>query len=205
MNKNGKLLNIIFSSESKKKYDYNNLNKQELMKKLSSSKQKISEINFSDIGIKKSNFIDFKTFKNKKDKSNNNSKIKQNKKNFITSLNETNEKENNINDDIILKYQYYKYLSNTNEKDKTNLKKNYITGTKLINNNSNIKGNEFSNLYNPSNELEKKKTINKKYNKKIEEKIIKNENAYQKNNRFGNKIEKFLSNQIKNNVISKED
>ena len=103
MNKNGKLLNIIFSSESKKKYNYNNLNKQELMKKLSSSKQKISEINFSDIGIKKSNFIDFKTFKNKKDKSNNNSKIKQNKKNFITSLNETNEKENNINDDIILK------------------------------------------------------------------------------------------------------
>ena len=75
MNKNGKLLNLIFSSESKKKY--NNINNQELAKKLSSTKQRISDINFSDIGFKNSNFIGFNFFKTKKEKSDNNSKIKQ--------------------------------------------------------------------------------------------------------------------------------
>ena len=145
MNKNGKFLNLIFSTDSKKK-NLNNINNQEFIKKLSSTKQKISDINFSDIAVKNSNFIDFNNFKSKKQKSKNNSKVKQNKNNnLITSLNDTGEKEENINDQIILKYQYYKYLSNnSNDKEKNNLKKKYIYGTKnkKSSNNSNIKKNE---------------------------------------------------------------
>ena len=56
MNKNGKLLNLIFSTDSKKK-NLNNINNQEFIKKLSSTKQKISDINFSDIAVKNSNFL----------------------------------------------------------------------------------------------------------------------------------------------------
>ena len=211
MNKNGKLLNLIFSTDSKKK-NLNNINNQEFIKKLSSTKQKISDINFSDIAVKNSNFIDFNNFKSKKQKSKNNSKVKQNKNNnLITSLNDTDEKEENINDQIILKYQYYKYLSNnSNDKEKNNLKKKYIYGTKnkKSSNNSNIKKNENINIdYNKSNEFDKKQ-INRKFVKKEE----KSENNFQKNNRYkkinsnsDNKIEIFLSSQIKNNVISKED
>ena len=209
MNKNAKLLNLIFSSESKKKSNSNN--NQDFIKKLSSTKQKISDINFSDIGLKNSNFIGFNSFKTKKDKSNNNSKLKQNKKNLITSLNDTAEKEENINDEIILKYQYYRYLSNKNDsKEKNNLKKKYIYGVQAKNNNSNIKRGDIINIdSNKSNEFEKKKTINRKMNNK---KIEKNENYYQKNNHYKkinsiseNTIGIFLSKQIKNNVISKED
>ena len=215
MNKNGKLLNLIFSSESKKKY--NNINNQELAKKLSSTKQRISDINFSDIGLKNSNFIGFNFFKTKKEKSDNNSKIKQKKKNLITSINDNNgEKEENINEEIILKYQYYKYLANNNNsKEKNNLKKKYIYGTQIKENNSNIKKNEIINIdTNKSNEFEKKKINNRKLiNNKIE-KIEKNENPnsnYQKSSRYKkisqnseNKIELFLSSQLKNNAISKE-
>ena len=216
MNKNGKYLNFIFASEAKKK-ENNNINNPDFIKKLSSTKQKISSINFSDVGLKNSNFIGFNSFKNKKEKikkSNNNSKIKQNKKNLITSLNETDEKNENINDEIILKYQYYKYLSNkNNSKEKNNLKKKYIYGTKLKNNNSNIKKNEIINYDdNKSKDFDKKKVINKKFIKKTGEKIEKNENNHQKNNRYNkinsnleNKIELFLSGKIKNNLISRED
>ena len=211
MNKNGKLLNLIFSTDSKKK-SINNINNQEFIKKLSSTKQKISDINFSDIAVKNSNFIDFNNFKSKNQKSKNNSKMKQNKNNLITSLNDTGEKEDNINDQIILKYQYYKYLSNNNsDKEKNNLKKKYINSAKnkKIENNSNIKKSENINIdYNKSNEFDKKQIINRKYVKKEE----KSENNYPKNNRYkkingnsDNKIEIFLSSQIKNNVISKED
>ena len=212
MNKNGKLLNLIFSTDSKKK-NLNNINNQEFIKKLSSTKQKISDINFSDIAVKNSNFIDFNNFKSKKQKSKNNSKVKQNKNNnLITSLNDTGEKEENINDQIILKYQYYKYLSNNSkDKEKNNLKKKYIYGAKnkKSSNNSNIKKNENINIdYNKSNEFDKKQIINRKFVKKEE----KSENNFQKNNRYkkinsnsDNKIEIFLSSQIKNNVISKED
>ena len=211
MNKNAKLLNLIFSSESKKKTNNINVNNQDFIKKLSSTKQKISDINFSDVGLKNSNFIGFNSFKTKNDKSNNNSKIKQNKKNLITSLNDTGEKEENMNEEIILKYQYYKYLSNNNNsKEKNNLKKKSIQGAQMKNSNSNIKKNAIlNNDYNKLNELEKKKIINKKMNNKKGEK---NENNYPKNNRYKkinnnleNKIELFLSGQIKNNVISKED
>ena len=146
MNKNAKVLNLIFSSESKKKN--NNIKHQDFIKKLSSTKQKISEINFSDIGAKIRILLVLFLLKQKKDKSNNNSKIKQNKKNLITSLNDTGEKEENINDEIILKYQYYKYLSNkTDSKEKNNLKKKYIYGIQLKNNNSNIKRTEIINIY----------------------------------------------------------
>ena len=203
MNKNGKFLNLIFSTDSKKK-NLNNINNQEFIKKLSSTKQKISDINFSDIAVKNSNFIDFNNFKSKKQKSKNNSKVKQNKNNnLITSLNDTGEKEENINDQIILKYQYYKYLSNnSNDKEKNNLKKKYIYGTKnkKSSNNSNIKKNENINIdYNKSNEFDKKQIINRKFVKKEE----KSENNFQKNNRYkkinsnsDNKIEIFLSSQI---------
>ena len=208
MSKNGKLLNLIFSTYSKKKPNDNNCN-QEFIKKLSSSKQKILDINFSDIAVKNSNFIDFNSFKSKKEKSSNNSKSKRNKKNLITSLNETGENDENINDKIILKYQYYKYLSNnTIDKEKNNLKKKYIHSTKNKNNNSNIKKNEYINIdNNKSKEMQTKKLNNKKIIN-----IEKYENKYQKNNRYkkvngnlDNKIEIFLSSQIKNNVISKED
>ena len=208
MNKNAKFLNLIFASESKKKSN-NNINNQDFIKKLSSTKQRISDINFSDIGIKNnSNFIGFSSFKTKKEKaqkSNNNSKIKQNKKNLITSLNDTDEKDDNLNNEIILKYQYYKYLSNhNNSKEKNNLKKKYIYSTKSKNNNSNIKTNEIINN-NKSNEFEKKKII---INRKTGVKGEHNEknNRYKKiNSNAENKIELFLSSQIKNNVISKED
>ena len=202
MNKNAKLLNLIFSSESKKKTNNINVNNQDFIKKLSSTKQKISDINFSDVGLKNSNFIGFNSFKTKNDKSNNNSKIKQNKKNLITSLNDTGEKEENMNEEIILKYQYYKYLSNNNNsKEKNNLKKKSIQGAQMKNSNSNIKKNAIlNNDYNKLNELEKKKIINKKMNNKKGEK---NENNYPKNNRYKkinnnleNKIELFLSGQI---------
>ena len=51
MNKNGKYLNFIFASEAKKK-ENNNINNPDFIKKLSSTKQKISSINFSEVGIK---------------------------------------------------------------------------------------------------------------------------------------------------------
>ena len=64
MNKNGKILNLIFFTDSKKRPN-NNITNQEFVKKLSSSKQKMIDINFSDIGVKNLNFKDFKAKKEK--------------------------------------------------------------------------------------------------------------------------------------------
>ena len=209
MSKNGKLLNLIFSSESKKKYY--NINNQDLAKKTASTKQKISDINFSDIGLKNLNFIGFNFFKTKKEKSDNNSKIKQKKKNLITTINDIGEREQNINDEIILKY----LANNNNSKGKNNLKKRYIYGTQIKENNSNIKKNEIINIDIKLKEFEKKQINSGKFINKNKEKIEKNENPnsnYQKSHRYKkniqnseNKIELFISNQLKNNIISKED
>ena len=209
MSKNGKLLNLIFSSESKKKYY--NINNQDLAKKTASTKQKISDINFSDIGLKNLNFIGFNFFKTKKEKSDNNSKIKQKKKNLITTINDIGEREQNINDEIILKY----LVNNNNSKGKNNLKKRYIYGTQIKENNSNIKKNEIINIDIKLKEFEKKQINSGKFINKNKEKIEKNENPnsnYQKSHRYKkniqnseNKIELFISNQLKNNIISKED
>ena len=205
MNKNGKILNLIFFTDSKKRPN-NNITNQEFVKKLSSSKQKVIDINFSDVGVKNLNFKDFKA---KKEKSNNNSKIKQNKKNLITSVNETNEKEDNINGQTILKYQYYRLLSNNkNDNNKNNLRKKYIPDIKINNINSNIKNDEIINVdINKYNEFTKKKTINKKYVKKKE----KSEKFYHKNfhkkinENSDNKEEIFFSSQLKNKIIKNED
>lgn len=138
MNKYGNLKSII-SSDSKKKSINDNIrkNKNDLSKKLiykfdkknASSKPKESEINLNNYNSETSNFVNFKNFKSKKniEKSGNNSKIKYNNKNTITTLEDINEKEENSPNEFISKQQHYKNLSNTNEKEmlNTNNKFNY--------------------------------------------------------------------------------
>lgn len=220
MNKYGNLKSII-SSDSKKKSINDNIrkNKNDLSKKLiykfdkknASSKPKESDINLNNYNSETSNFVNFKNFKSKKniEKSGNNSKLKYNNKNTITKLEDINEKEENSPNEIISK-QHSKNLSNTNEKEMLNKNNKFIYESKLKKNISNFNTNKngmINLLINKADEMIKNKMNNKTDNKKENNTFFNENNKFKNklNNNHGIKIEKFLTSQLKNNIISKED
>ena len=227
-------LKSTISSDSKKTSINDNIrkNKNDLTKNLyfkfdkknSSSKPKESETKINNYNSESSNFVKFNNFKTKKnyEKSNNNSKGKYNK-NTINSLEDTYQKNDNITQDISSN-QHSKNLSNTNENDMSNLNNNnYIYESKLKKNISNFipQKNEFSNIdLIKTNEIIKNKINNTKYLNKIDKRINQNENNtfFNNNNNYGKnpnknkkkfnnyeKIDKLFTNQLKNNIINKED
>ena len=221
MNKYGNLKSII-SSDSKKKSLNDNIrkNKNDLSKKLiykfdkknASSKPKEFDINLNNFNSETSNFVNFKNFKSKKniDKSGNNSKIKYNNKNTITTLEDIKEKEENSPNDNISKQQHCKNLSNTNEKEMSNTSNKYLYESKLKKNISNFNTNKngmINLLINKADEMIKNKKNNKTDTKKENNTFFDENNKFKNklNNNHAIKIEKFLTSQLRNNIISKED
>ena len=221
MNKYGNVKTII-SSDSKKKSLNDNIrkNKNGLSKKLiykfdkknASSKSKESDINLNNYNSEISNFVNFKNFKSKIniEKSGNNSKLKYNNKNTLTELEDINEKLENSPNEKTSKQQHCKNLSNTNEKEIFNTNNKSIYESKLKKNIPNFNTNKtgmINLLINKADEIIKNKKNNKADNKK-ENNTFLNENNKFKNklsNNHGTKMEKFLTSQLKNNIIRKED
>ena len=205
MNKYGNLKSLI-SSDSKKKSLNDNIrkNKNDLSKKLiykfdkknALSKPKESDINLNNFNSETSNFVNFKNFKSKKnvEKSGNNSKLIYANKDTITTLEDINEKEEN----------------SPKEKNIISTDNKFIYESKLKKNitNFNINKNGVINLLiNKTDEIIKNKKNNKIDNKKDNNTFLNENNKFKNklNNNHSIKIEKFLTSQLKTNIINKED